>query len=347
MLCHTCPFGKCFEDRRENPVPGRKTQFRIAQQAAIHCTFSDFVPGFDGDPNPHSDLNTYRQKFRDNILRAGELLVGDDFDVKSDAFAKVEGDIGEIIGSAVLWNAAAVWNHYMDTGQWSSNALQQPSGIQAVPAQKVAIVKLPRRYDATRLFSPTARARITQFEEDLKSRGMSLGLSAPDIIGVRLPFSNHPDTAGKSSAITGDQATNVRRVFAEPILNLSRPNLNLLEKAYQRIEGTIGQNDLLFAIAIKVSLRSDRLYQPLFEANVLKYLLHAVLQASRFKFYVHAWSIDGCDAKGHYEAASIYSLMRGGNPERAVDQLDLITHPVITAQNILNDLLSLTDLDTI
>lgn len=59
------------------------------------------------------------------------------------------------------------------------------------------------------------------------------------------------------------------------------------ERAYLPLEGTVEAHGFLLAVAVKRSTRSDRLYQPLFEANVLKYLIEYVLRGAAFRFHVH------------------------------------------------------------
>ena len=98
---------------------------------------------------------------------------------------KVTGDVFELLGAPALWNAAAVWNQFMDTGVWNSTAFTRPVDAVAAPGRKVAVVPLPRGYDATLLFHEEARKSIAAQEHALKLADMELGLSAPDIVGVR------------------------------------------------------------------------------------------------------------------------------------------------------------------
>ena len=320
--CQNCPHGTCFEDRRNNPVRGRDTKFRFRQQAAMNCTFGDFMPGSDSDPDPSRTFETYLSTFRANGLTAGNLLFGNEFDLNSSAIAKVEGDVFELLEAGAFWNAAASWNRYMDTGQWSSTSFTQPVGSVSTPTRKVAIVKLPRGYDATKLFKPEIRRSIQAHEHALQMRGMELGLSSPDIVGVRLPYPL-PESMQR---------------FLQPVDSLNGTNLALLEEAHQLLEDAIDGSGFLFAIAVKRTTRSDRLYQPLFEANVLKYLIENVLRGAAFRFYAHLNSFAGADVEGHYKAASLISLMRGGTPSKAVDSLYLALRPRDSAQAILDDL---------
>ena len=111
-----------------------------------------------------------------------------------------------------------------------------------------------------------------------------------------------------------------------------------MQNAHKLLEGTIDSHGFLFAIAVKKSTRSDRLYQPLFEANVLKYLIEVVLKGSAFRFYAHLNTFAGADVQGRYKAASLISLSRGGMPAKAIDHLYLSERPRHMAQKILNDL---------
>lgn len=323
-VCAKCPFGYCFEDRRNNPIPGRDTKFRVLQRNAISCTFQTFAPGSANDFVPGLTFDEYITQFTDNINQAGSLIIGNEFKIEKGAFAKVHGDVLEILEGAALWNAAVVWNNFMRTGEWSSRSLQPPENIRAEPQQLLAIIKLPRGYDATQLFSHEARLRIRQLEERLAEQGQILKLSAPDIVGVRLP---NRETL---------------ELFSTPIENLSAENINRVETSYRLLEAQITAGDLLFAIAVKRTMRSDRLYQPLYEANVLKYLLHGVLGQTGFRFFVHAVSIEGADVEGHYMAPSIYSLLGQEVSELAVDRLFATDHPTQLAQEILNEFPALT-----
>jgi hypothetical protein len=248
--------------------------------------------------------------------------VGPAFGITGPAIAKVEGDVFELLEAGVLWAAAAAWNRYMETGSWGSTAFTLPEGAVATPTRKIAIVKLPRGYDATRLFKPEIRAAIQAHEQALRLRGMELGLSSPDIVGVRLP---HP-------------LPEALNCFSQDIPNLNGENLNLLENAHRLLEDQIDSSGFLFAIAVKRTTRSDRLYQPLFEANILKYLIEVVLRGAAFRFYAHLNSFEGANVRDHYNAASLISLIRGGNPAKAVDTLYLADRPRDTGQSILNDL---------
>lgn len=320
-VCPNCPFGKCFEDRRVNRVKDRDTKFRFRQIAAMNCTFTDFMPGSDNDPDPSRSFGEYLNQFTGNAKLAGKALFGAEFDVKTSAIAKVEGDVFELLEAGAFWNAAAAWNNFMDSGVWGSTTFSQPQQAVSTPSRKIAVVKLPRGYDATKLFRPEIRSNILAHEAALSARGLALGLSSPDIVGVRLPYPLPPELS----------------CFVEPAESLSVLNLAKLENSHKLLEGKIESTGFLFAVAVKRTTRSDRLYQPLFEANVLKYLIEVVLKGAAFRFYAHLNSFKGADVVGNYKAASLISLVRGGTPTKAVDVLYLATYPRDSAQSILND----------
>ena len=319
-ICDACPFGYCFEDRRNNPIPGRKTKFRILQRNAITCTFQDVVPGSLSDSSANKTFDDYLRQFALNVKQAGHKFCGDVFTIEGSALAKVEGDVLEILEGSLFWNAAATWNRFMASGGWESHSLQCPASLKPDPLQQIAIVKLPRGYDTTQLFSPTARVQISKLEQRLSQNGQHLKLSAPDFVGVRIP-----------TKIVGE-------VFSRPIKNLNPANIATVEQSYRLLEGRISAGDLLFALAVKRTMRSDRLYQPLYEANVLKYLVQGILKQPGFRFYAHAVSIEGADVQGHYQAPSIFSLMADDIPNRAVDRLFVTNTPSILGQAILNEL---------
>lgn len=320
-VCAACPHGLCIEDLRKSPIKGRRTKFRLKQLAAMNCSFDSFCPTSSSDPDPKRSFDEYLNQFRANARDAGANLFGSSFDVSDSAIAKVEGDVFEDLEAAALWNAFAAWNQFMRSGNWPSGPFTQPEYAVPTPTRRVACLTLPRGYDTTRLFNPVVRNEVLAFMKALESKGMRLGLSSPDIVGVRVP--------------TTDPAFDI---FDNEIANLNGSNLELLEGAYRYLEGKLDGRHFLFAIAVKRTTRSDRLYQPLFEANILKFLIEVVLKGASFKFHVHMGSFEGADVVGAYSAASLISLMRGGNVEKAVDETYLALSPLDTAQHILNSI---------
>lgn len=320
-VCAVCPYGECIDDLRKTPIKGRKTKFRLKQIAAMNCTFDAFCPASSTDPDPTRSFDDYLNQFRANAKNAGAELFGADFQISDAAIAKVEGDVFEDLEAVAFWNAFAAWNKYMRSGNWPDGPFTEPEFAVPTPTRRVACVTLPRGYDTTKLFNPVVRNEVHAFMKALESKGMRLGLSSPDIVGLRIP--------------TDDPEFDV---FDDEISSLNVPNLELLEGAYRKLEGKLDGRHFLFAIAVKRTTRSDRLYQPLFEANILKFLIEVVLKGAAFKFHVHMGSFEGADVVGAYKAASLISLMRGGNVEKAVDETHHAVSPLKTAQHVLNSI---------
>lgn len=323
-VCQDCHAAgtSCLVDTRGGGIKGRKTEFQVTQARVMNCAFGEFVPGTDSDGDPGRPFQFYREQAYRNTRQAGAVLWSDDFRLSAQQLAKVDGDIYEMMEAAALWNAGAVWNTFMDTGEWNSSTFRKPENAVPTPTRKVAIVKMARGADTTKLLNSKARAEYHAFETALQQRGMELKLSTPDILGLRIPDPMPPGF----------------EVFLTPLPNLSLPSQEHLETAWRGIQNTLEGRHFLFAIAVKTSTRSDRLYQALFEANVLKYILGYVLRGPAIRFHAHLETFANADVAGRYKAASMTSLLSGGVPSKAVDQLYLALNPRDTAQMILDEL---------
>jgi hypothetical protein len=319
--CHSAGNG-CLIDTRGGGIKGRRTEFQLTQRRVMDCALDTFVPGTDGDPDPSRPFSTYREQAYANTRRAGDVIWAKEFKLSQQQLAKVDGDIYEMMEAAALWNAAAAWNILMDTGVWTSKVFTRPRAAVPTPKRKVAIVKMARGADTTKLLNDVARSEYQAFEVALQSRGMELKLSTPDILGLRIP---DPMPSGFAA-------------FMSPLADLSAKNQDILETAWQGIQGSLEGRHFLFAIAVKTSTRSDRLYQALFEANVLKYILGYVLRGPAIRFHAHLETFANADVVGRYKAASMTSLLAGGVPARAVDHLYKSLSPRDTAQMILDEL---------
>ena len=187
VKCHAAGNG-CLVDTRGGGVRGRKTEFQITQRRVMDCALDLFVPGTDGDPDPSRPFMAYRTQSYSNVERAGHILWPGAFHLSEAQKAKVDGDIYEMMEAAALWNAASAWNTLMDTGAWPSAVFTRPASAIPTPARKVAIVKMARGADTTKLLDDKARAEYRAFEVALQSRSMeSLAECTPDILGLRIP----------------------------------------------------------------------------------------------------------------------------------------------------------------
>jgi hypothetical protein len=120
---------------------------------------------------------------------------------------------------------------------------------------------------------------------------MDLPTSTPDLAVVALP-----------SEFQNEQ------IWHKELPNLSKENQALLAGAHKLMAGRVEPGEILLAVAFKRSLRSDRLYQPLYEANIMQLLLEGRLGAPRVEFEVHTLDRSGTDAINTYTAASLYGV---------------------------------------
>jgi hypothetical protein len=241
----------------------------------------------------------------ENALQEGQLLYGVDFNVTGPARAKVSGDVFEIVSSAILWNTAARWNLYMATGTWPAAPRYARPTLTPSPNRQVAALNLPRDYDWVKLLIPSARQEIAEIREQLDQHGMGLPTSTPDFAVVALP-----------AAFRGEHP------WRKELPNLKRENQELLARAHRLMAGRVEPGEILLAIAFKRSLRSDRLYQPLYEANIMQLLLEGRLGAPRVEFEVHTLDRSGTDAINTYTAASLFGVAtKQPDVHRAVREL--------------------------
>jgi hypothetical protein len=192
--------------------------------------------------------------------------------------------------SAILWEAAARWNTYICGGTWPTAPRYARPTVGRSVYRQVGVLNLQRRYDWVKLLVPAARDEIQRIRDKLSERDLAMPTSTPDIAIVVLPdIARHDD------------------VWRTPLGNLTRGAQQTLARAYKRVEGRIEPGEIILAVALKSSLRSDRLYQPLYEANVMQFLLEGHLGAPRVEFEVHALSAQGTRANDIYQAASLHS----------------------------------------
>ncbi|WP_427175238.1 Cfr10I/Bse634I family restriction endonuclease [Arthrobacter sp. 92] len=239
----------------------------------------------------------------ENASSEGKLLYGNDFEIKGNATAKVAGDVYEVLTSGILWDAAAHWNRYMIGGPWVSSPRYAKPTVVADPSRQIAVLNLPRRYDWVRLLVPEARQVITDLRTQLAGKGLTMPTSTPDIAVIVLPDEVHED-----------------ELWRTPVGNLNASAQQTLSRAYQKVEGQVEPGEIILAMALKSSLRSDRIYQPLYEANVMQLLLEGHLDAPKVEFEVHVLNAEGTDSGRIYQAASLHSAFTD-QAHRAVREL--------------------------
>lgn len=311
-LSHSLPEDeRPIEDRRDNPVRGRPTQFRLAQANMLAYTFPDFVPGFTAPGINRLPFPELLSRPLENAQRYGKQVYGPHFGVSPNQIAKVAGDIFQLTEAAILWNAAARWNRYMAERGWeNSRRLPEPT-IKPNPKRQIAAVRLPRSYDWVKLLESKDAEVIKQLRKELKAQDLELPTSPPGIIVTVLPEQCRPSAR-----------------FLQEIPDLGHKSQKLLDKAHKDLEGLVSAKEIVLAISLSKSLRSDRVYQPLYEANMMQLLLGGLLGAPPVEFEVHTLDSAGTAARDTYRAVSLATVIpKNGKddknvpPHRAVREL--------------------------
>jgi hypothetical protein len=254
-----------------------------------------------------------------NIQAEGRARFGQDFRVTGNQVAKVDGDVFEAIVGAIHWNTAAIWNQRM-RGQDAPLPARYPrSATVPDPRRQVAALALPRGYDWVRLLTPEARQTIQDLRDRIAVEGLGLPTSTPDLLIVDIPH-----------AMEG------LAEFTTPLANMSPESQRRLRVAHQAFEGQVKPDGFVLAMAVKKSLRSDRLYQPLYEANIMQLLLEGQLGAPRVEFEVHTLADAGTAARETYSAASLAAIATGAEiRHRAVRELYKPANAVEVAKRFL------------
>ena len=298
------PSAMCIEDRRNNPVHNRKTRFRLMQQNILAYTYP-FAPGF---AEPGINTLPFDELISQALLNAtleGQLRFGSDFEVNSNATAKVAGDIFEKVEALVHWNAAARWNEYMVSGTWQNSPRYPRPTTSPDPNRQVVVLNLPRRYDWVRLLTRDRQADVEALRAELLVHDLTMPTSTPDLLVVRTPDHLLSST-----------------LFRTELPSMDKKSQLVLDRAYVEVENSVPADAYLLAIAVKRSLRSDRLYQPLYEANVMQLILEGQLGAEQVDFEVHTLESVGTRAAHTYSAASLGLVASShAKPHRAVRDL--------------------------
>ena len=315
--CRTCPFGYCVINIREasRRMKDRNTHYRMVQRTAAACTFEDWVPGLR-ERDCITPLSDHIERMVQNALRAGRALERTDpnhfaksgeiekpFFLTPAQIGKVRGDTFELLCRAILWNCAAVVTR-RSFGLAPTEHTWLEEQLADSPRIPTGVITLGDNYPLAKLFEPAARETLTGFETRLNEANVTLSYSTPDTICISL--ANLPE--------------DVVRVFVEPINALDIASQERLRDTVRRVEGKIAPADVLFAGGIKTSLRSDRMYQFLFEANAWKYIWRVVFGIESVGFYSLVAGVYGANP-GKLRGVDFSLDHRVGAPRSAIDAL--------------------------
>ncbi|WP_171122044.1 MULTISPECIES: Cfr10I/Bse634I family restriction endonuclease [unclassified Ruegeria] len=268
----------------------RDTLYRIKQIPGMACAFDNQIPGFARAQSPTTPLVQFAEKVISNATSAGQYIEEFDasyfgeveapFQVTAGQTGKVRGDVFEMLCRAVLWNCGALVRG--GTSQSKSENFEIPDSLSGLSGQKnLALLTLGDNYDLKKLLRPKSALKLAEFEKGLQKRGTSIKYSTPDIICVD----------------TTSYGTEVNDYFDHLIESLNSDNQERLVHARTMIEGKVDPSDIKFAGGIKTSIRSDRMYQFLYEANSWKFLWSRAFRTEPSAYYVLTSQVFGADPK--------------------------------------------------
>ena len=301
-ICDQCPYGFCVVYIGDQNFKDRATHYRITQNAGMSCAFDSWVPGLTESENLNQAWEYFTSRVASNAEQAGTYLESMGtfqgsryrFSLTSGQKAKVAGDVFEVLVRAILWNCC------VDINRSSQDE-----------ARTIAAVTLGDNYDLHQLFTADISESFSRYEERLKNQDTRLCYSTPDLILVDI--TNLPPDR--------------REQFKKKIENLNFDNQRLLSHSRILLEGHIRPEDLLFAAGIKTSIRSDRMYQFLFEANAWKFIWREIFKINPSLYY----TIIGSSPYGvnieKLRSVDFTSTQSDNQATRAIDNLVITISP--------------------
>lgn len=295
----------------------RDTLYRLSQKAIMACAFDNYIPGFTSDIDIDSTFDEIVNTCIKNGLAAGDFLqkhspeyfgeVEAPFNLTSGQTAKVRGDIFEFLIRSILWNSSLCKSGNYD-GIYPQETKDIFSG--SIKRSNYIAITLGDNYDLKKLFTVEAANEFNKFEISLKQKGTSFCYSTPDLVVIK---------CGNDD---------IWEYYNKPINNLTISNQTIVNNARSFIEGTVSPEDIVLAAGIKTSIRSDRMYQLLFEANAWKTIWRTVYQITPSKYFGLIGSHYGADPN-KLNSVEFSSILNGDlqNAQKAIDGLVPITTP--------------------
>lgn len=321
--CAKCTLGHCVQYIREQSkgMKDRDTQYRLNQKVGLACTFDQWVPGFSASFMEGRQLDDAINQVVVNALFAGKALedtkpnhfgkVEKPFFLTAQQIGKVRGDVFQLLSHAILWNACVAGN-LSASKRPSFQTPYLPAALSRFSTKAPTVVlTLGDNYDLKKLFAPTAAGVLTAAEAALAVAGTSLCYSTPDLIGVKVPL-NNPRLIALSQT---------------PINDLGKQSQDFLNSLRNSFEGHLDPGDIVFAAGLKTSIRSDRMYQLLFEANAWKYIWRMVFSAPPSLYFGLITESYGANPQKLEAVEFSNGSINGGVPTRAIDGLVHVRSP--------------------
>lgn len=304
-ICAQCPYGVCVIYVGDQQFKDRATHYRITQSVGMSCAFDSWIPGFTELEDSSQSWSYFGSRVASNAEQAGGYFesIGTfegakyRFSLTSGQKAKVAGDVFEVLVRAIMWNCCV---------EISAASFSPKNEIRTVAA-----VTLGDNYDLHRLFRPEIADQLSAYEKSLQSHNTRLCYSTPDLIVVDIT----------------DIPLEHRKLFNQRVENLSLNNQRLLSRAHTLLEGHIHPENLLFAAGIKTSIRSDRMYQLLFEANAWKFIWREIFGLKPSKYYTIIGSLPYGTNIEKLGSVDFTSAQDDSQATRAIDDLVVTVSP--------------------
>jgi hypothetical protein len=261
--CLSCPFGKCTTYIREQSkkMKDRDTLYRISQNKLMACIFDEGLPGAPGYAELLDDsIDSVLTRMLGVALESGLLIerlepehygeTESGFIITKAQAGKIRGDIAEALMRAIFWNMCVEIN--ANTRLKSEACKQAPSDSRETPL--VSIITVGDNYDLKQLFDKDSAKAIEGFEKRLAASKTGLYYSTPDFFIVNI------------SSLDEQSRTKLQ----VPIADLGLDSQQRLSEARYLVERKLTPDDILMVFGLKTSIRSDRMYQFLYEANGFK-----------------------------------------------------------------------------
>lgn len=298
----------------------RNTLYRIRQNAGLACAFDSWVPGFQDNYSDDIPIINYAVQVVANAIRAGKTIelnqpdffgtVEAPFIITPGQSGKVRGDAFEMVCRAILWNCASlIGANPISLGLVPDHVSSQFSV--ALSDKKLAVLTLGDNYDLKALLTEESATKLGDFETALLKQGTSIRYSTPDIVCIDI----------------SNQDADTQAYFDQYIDNLNVKNQLILAQSRTKLEGKVNPSDILFAGGIKTSIRSDRMYQFLYEANSWKFIWSKIFGVPPSSYYVLTSQTFGADPE---KLRSVdFSSMSGGvsGAKRAIDGVFQLVTP--------------------
>lgn len=302
--CANCSFGKCvaYIRTQSKKMKDRNTLYRMSQKKSMACTFDRGIPISLEESASGPKFSELTEQCVENSKKAGSYIskyepehfgeVEAEFQLTSAQIGKVKGDVFEILIISTLWNLCIEENKKRE------------------PGNKLGVLSLGDNYRIETIFEESSSSTFINFQENLNKNGTSLSYSTPDLIIFKYSDSSIDD------------------YFSSRIENLSLENQEKMSRAQREIIGKLKPCDIFLAAGIKTSIRSDRMYQLLFEANSWKTIWRSAFNTEPSEYHAIAGQVYGANPEKLNSVEFTSLIDDGKNPQKAIDDYRTVDNPI-------------------